>query len=363
MAGGDADEGEKEFEPSQRRLDQARADGDVLRSEDMQAAAGQAGLLLAGAALGAWVVGRAGTAGMLFLSGAAWPAAGQAGRGGATAFPLALAMAGPALLLLAGPAVAVTGWLILSRGLVLAPKKLGFRASRVSILANARQKFGRAGLVDFLRRTLKMLAVGAVLALYLRATAEDIFLAAALEGGQVARLMIARGFGLLLLFLALSLAFGLADLLWQRVEYRRRHRMTRKEMTDEMKESEGDPHLKADRRRRAQEIAMRKMLVEVPRADVVIVNPTHFAVALKWDRRRGRAPVCVAKGVDEVALRIRSLAQEHGVPLRRDPPVARMLHAALEIGDEIRPEHYAAVAAAIRFADAMRRRAGRSVLK
>lgn len=108
---------------------------------------------------------------------------------------------------------------------------------------------------------------------------------------------------------------------------------------------------------------MRKMLVEVPRADVVIVNPTHFAVALKWDRRRGRAPVCVAKGIDEVALRIRSLAQEHGVPLRRDPPVARMLHAALEIGDEIRPEHYAAVAAAIRFADAMRRRAGRSVLK
>ncbi len=92
-------------------------------------------------------------------------------------------------------------------------------------------------------------------------------------------------------------------------------------------------------------------------ADVVIVNPTHYAVALKWDRASGRAPICVAKGMDEIAARIRERAQFAGVPLHSDPPTARALHAALDIGDEVDRSHYKAVAAAIRFAEAMRRKA------
>lgn len=103
---------------------------------------------------------------------------------------------------------------------------------------------------------------------------------------------------------------------------------------------------------------MNKMLVEVASADVVIVNPTHFAVALRWDRQKGAAPVCVAKGVDEVAGRIRAQAQEHGVPLHSDPPAARVLYAEVALGAEIAPAHYQAVAAAIRFAEAMRAKAG-----
>jgi flagellar biosynthetic protein FlhB len=99
------------------------------------------------------------------------------------------------------------------------------------------------------------------------------------------------------------------------------------------------------------------MLADVPKADVVIVNPTHYAVALRWDRESRRAPVCVAKGVDEVAARIREAAAMAGVPVRSDPPTARALHASVEIGREILPEHYAPVAAAIRFAEKMRRRA------
>jgi flagellar biosynthetic protein FlhB len=99
------------------------------------------------------------------------------------------------------------------------------------------------------------------------------------------------------------------------------------------------------------------MLTDVAAANVVVVNPTHFAVALKWDRARGGAPVCVAKGVDEIARKIRERAAEHGVPIHSDPPTARAIHATVEIGQEIRTEHYRAVAAAIRFAEAMRRRA------
>jgi flagellar biosynthetic protein FlhB len=101
------------------------------------------------------------------------------------------------------------------------------------------------------------------------------------------------------------------------------------------------------------------MLTDVASANVVVVNPTHYAVALKWDRSKGGAPICVAKGVDEIAAKIRERAAEHGVPIHSDPPTARAIHATVEIGQEIRVEQYRAVAAAIRFADAMRKRARR----
>ena len=99
------------------------------------------------------------------------------------------------------------------------------------------------------------------------------------------------------------------------------------------------------------------MIAAVPDADVVIVNPTHYAVVLKWSREQGSAPSCVAKGVDEIAAAIREKAQEHGVPIHSDPPTARALYATVEIGEEIQEEHYGPVAAAIRFAEAMREKA------
>ena len=98
------------------------------------------------------------------------------------------------------------------------------------------------------------------------------------------------------------------------------------------------------------------MMSDVPGADVVIVNPTHYAVALKWDRLTGEAPVCVAKGVDEVARKIREVAEDAGVPIHSDPPTARALYATTEIGNQITPDHYRPVAAAIRFSETMRRK-------
>ena len=103
------------------------------------------------------------------------------------------------------------------------------------------------------------------------------------------------------------------------------------------------------------DIALNKMLADVPGADVVVVNPTHYAVALSWKRDQGEVPVCVAKGIDHAAARIREVASEAGVPIYSDPPTARALHATIEVGQGIAPDHYRAVAAAIRFADRMRR--------
>jgi len=126
---------------------------------------------------------------------------------------------------------------------------------------------------------------------------------------------------------------------------------------EEHKQSEGDPHTKQQRRQRGMDLANNRMMIDVPSADVIIVNPTHFAVALKWTREKNKAPECVAKGVDEVAAKIREIASEHGVPIHRDPPTARTIFNTVEIGEEIQPDHYKAVAAAIRISEAMREKA------
>jgi len=157
--------------------------------------------------------------------------------------------------------------------------------------------------------------------------------------------------------LLIALAIGAVDYVWQHFDPMRKNRMSHREVRDEHKQHEGDPHMKQERRQRATRIAGEQMMADVPEADVVIVNPTHYAVALKWSRLPGAAPVCVAKGVDHVALAIRDMALSSGVPVRHDPPTARALHATTAIGQEIAPDHYRAVAAAIRFAETMRRKA------
>jgi flagellar biosynthetic protein FlhB len=110
------------------------------------------------------------------------------------------------------------------------------------------------------------------------------------------------------------------------------------------------------RRERGKEIALSKTLAQVPNADVVIMNPTHYAVALKWSQQKGTAPICIAKGVDSVALAMRKKAEECKVPIQQDPPLARALYATVEVDDEVREEHYKAVAAAIKFAMEIRRK-------
>ncbi len=158
------------------------------------------------------------------------------------------------------------------------------------------------------------------------------------------------------IILAVAALIGMVDFFWQQAEHTRKNRMSRKEVTDEAKQMEGDPHVKQQRRQRGYEIAMNQMLADVPTADVIIVNPQHFAVALKWNREKGSAPVCVAKGVDEIAAKIRESAAKYGVPIHRDPPTARALYSVVDLGEQIPSEQYRAVAAAIRFAEEMGKR-------
>ena len=352
---GEEDGAEKSFEASQKHLDDLRRQGRVARSGDLQAAVAYAGFLLAALAAGPQAARSLGDALSHMLAGGL--AMAQAAP--ASLWPLLVQVLLALLPLLAVPALAVLVLLAATRSLLFTADNLAPQLSRISPLAIAAQRFGLAGLVDFARNSAKMIIVATVLGFYLWSRLGEIVAAASLAPGAVTLLLFRLIIGFLWLVLAVSLLIGGADYLWQRFEHARQARMTRQQMIEEHKEAEGDPQARAQRRQRGQEIALNRMMRDVPGADVVIVNPTHYAVALKWDRAARRAPVCVAKGVDEVAARIRAQAQLAGVPIRHDPPTARALHAVLDLGEEIRPEHYKAVAAAIRFAHGLRKTPGK----
>lgn len=140
------------------------------------------------------------------------------------------------------------------------------------------------------------------------------------------------------------LVLGLVDLIYQRYEWTKNLKMTKQEVKDEMKQAEGSPEVKSEIKKRQRKMAQQRMMSEVPKASVVITNPTHFAVAVQYERETMEVPLVVAKGTDLVAKRIRQVAEEAGVPMVENKPIARALYKQVEVGDEIPPELYAAVA-------------------
>ena len=356
----DQDEGgEKAHDPSPRKLEEARKKGDMPRSADVYSAVSIASFVLALLVVGEWAINRIGLAGMVVLDQSDQFTSLMRNNATPTSGGLLVAFLLPVLALLAIPPAVVLAVSVAMRSLRFTPHNIAPRLSRISPLALARHKFGAEGLIEFTKSTIKLLLVSMVLYLFIMARLEVILgslhLAPSISAVLLARLTIE----FLLIVVLISVVLGAVDYLWQVRLHRQRNRMSHKELMDEFKESEGDPHIKSARRQKAQSVATSRMLADVATADVVVVNPTHYAVALKWDRAAGGAPVCVAKGVDEIAAVIRARAAEHGVPIHRDPPTARAIHATVELGMQVRAEHYRAVAAAIRFSDVMRKRAQR----
>lgn len=357
MSGEDEDS-DKQFEPTQKKLDDARAKGEIAKSTDLTTAAAYTGFLLVAITMGpAAIIGLGTTLSIVLrqsvdLSDTIFAGAGQPVSGGIireVVIRTAPWFALPAIL-----AILAT---IAQNAFLVTPSKIQPKLNRISPLSGFKNKFGRQGLFEFFKSMSKLLIYSVILGFFLVSQFDRIIgslkLEPALIAAELGRMTVA------MMFIVCIVAFilGGVDFLWQRSEHIRKNRMSRKEMMDEIKQAEGDPAMKQQRRQKGQAIAMNKMLADIPTADVVVVNPTHFAVALKWDRAAGSAPVCVAKGVDEVAAKIREVANEHAVPLHSDPPTARALHATVEIGDEIAPEHYQAVAAAIRFSESIRQKA------
>ena len=356
MSAEEDSDAEKEHEPTQKRLDDARKKGELPRSNDIGVAAGYAGLLIAALVAGAAVVQSTGQIGMSLLDQADTlaPAILTTGRAQLGGILIAFCVALVPIFIL--PMAAVLLAFMAQNALVFAPDRLAINWSRLSPISIAKQKFGRDGVFEFGKSFFKLIVFSGILGLHLFYRAPNIFatmqLSPAIGTGVMLNVMIE----FLFLVMLVAGAIGGVDFMWQRAQHLRRNRMSRKDLMDEMKESDGDPQMKAQRRQRALEIATNQMLNDVATAEVIVVNPEHYAVALKWNRAGRAAPVCVAKGVDEIAARIRERAATAGVPLHRDPPTARAIHASVGLGESIRPEHFRAVAAAIRFAEAMKKR-------
>lgn len=228
--------------------------------------------------------------------------------------------------------------------------------ARISPMAGAKRLLGTDAWVNFGKGLAKIIVVGTIagaILWYEHDRAESFAQldpGAALQGTLTLALKMMGG------MLAAYAAIALGDALYQRHRWHTRLRMTKEEMKQEHKESEGSPEVKARIRQLRQARVKKRMMAAVPTATVVVTNPTHYAVALRYEAGMA-APVCVAKGVDSLALRIRAVAADHDVPVLENPPLARALHATVEVDAEIPAEHYRAVAEVIGFVLRLRRRA------
>tara|TARA_R110002096_G_scaffold46735_2_gene125028 strand:+ start:17816 stop:18910 length:1095 start_codon:yes stop_codon:yes gene_type:complete len=256
----------------------------------------------------------------------------------------------PSFLMFLAPMVLVT-WIAAYAqiGLRFAPKAVTFDPGKLSPMKGFQRMFSMRSVVRTGLATLKILLVmGAIVsASYFQL--EDM---SPMAGNDLRPTVIGMGVIALksaLAGIAVVIVLAVTDLLYQQHQNRTDMRMSKKEVRDEYKNTEGDPQVKARIRRVQREMSNRRMMNDVPEATVVVTNPTHFSVALKYDEGSGKAPIVVAKGVDSVAFRIREVAKEAGVMIHPDPPLARALHREVEIGEEVPEDLFQAVAGVLAY--------------
>lgn len=221
--------------------------------------------------------------------------------------------------------------------------------SRVSPLSGMGRIFGLQGQVEFLKSVFKFLTITLVSLLLLKSEHHKVVNAMFSDPSLIPELMLTMAIRLISAVSIATIILVAADLVWARLRWHRDLRMSRQEVKDEFKQMEGDPLVKARLRSLAQDRSRRRMLAAVPRATVVIANPTHYAIALLYDRQETSAPVVLAKGKDLVALKIRETAEKHGVPVVEDKALARSLYDSVEVDRMIPPDFYRAVAQVLFF--------------
>lgn len=221
--------------------------------------------------------------------------------------------------------------------------------ARISLVNGWRRIFSARGLADFTKSVLKLASIAFALFVVLRQQTASLTGVMSLDPESIPELVLAISTRLLSAACLVTILVFMVDLLWVRVHWRKELRMTRQELKDELKEVEGDPLRKARLRSLALDRRRKAMIAAVPRATLVIANPTHYAIALRYVREEGGAPVVLSKGKDFIALRIREIAAEHAIPVIEDKALARSMYDAVEIDRPIPPEFYKAVAELIHF--------------
>jgi flagellar biosynthetic protein FlhB len=342
---GERDETERSEDPTQKRLDEALERGDVTKSQEVNT----------------WFVLAAATLILLSFSGSMSAditkmlggLVGQAhnipvdGRGllhtmQTLGLQTIAAVAVPFVLLVLA---AIAGNMVQHR-LVWSAEQLKPKLSKISPGAGFKRLFSKIAVANFVKGLIKLGLIGAVMTALLWPKRDQLDVMVTMDPAAILALTRTLSLEMLGMVVAILAIVAAADYFFQYRQWFERQKMSVRELKEEFKQTEGDPAIKAKIRQLRQTRMRKRMMAAVPKASVIITNPTHYAIALQYERGMN-APVCLAKGIDNIALKIREVAAEHRIPVVENPPLARALHATVEIDEEVPPKHYKAVAEVI----------------
>jgi flagellar biosynthesis protein FlhB len=350
-------ENDKTEQPSQKRLDEALKRGDVVKSQEVSAwfVMGGATLVLMTFSggmtheLSTTMRGLIANSWQIRVDGPALPHLFKTVGG-----ELLAALAIPFVVLL----VAAIGGNLIQHRLVWSLEGVTPKLSKVSPLAGLKRLFSKQSLANFGKGILKLVIVGTVLTVLMWPERVRMEALVTLDPAALLPFIASLALKIMGSVVAMLAIVAAADYLFQYRQWHERQKMSFQEVKEEFKQTEGDPTVKGKLRQIRQARTKKRMMANVPKASVIITNPTHYAIALQYERGMP-APVCLAKGVDALALKIREIAGEHRIPIVENPPLARALHATVEIDQPIPPEHYKAVAEVIGYVLRLRRAAFR----
>jgi flagellar biosynthetic protein FlhB len=354
----DQNDNSRTEDPTQKRLDEAHGRGDVVKSQEVST----------------WFVLAGGSLMLAMFSGSMSGGLTTTFRGliaNAHQIPLdgmgllsimgrieREVLAAVALPLVVLVLAAIAGNMIQHR-MVWSAESLKPKFNKISPLAGLKRQFSAQALANFAKGLIKLGLIGTVMFMLL--WPQRYRLDGLVQTDILGTLMLTRSLAVDMLGTVVAILFlvAAADYLFQYRQWHERQKMSVQELKEEYKQTEGDPAIKGKIRQLRQARQRKRMMAAVPKASVVITNPTHYAIALQYDKGM-EAPICVAKGVDVLALKIREVAGEHAIPIVENPPLARALYATIEIDQEIPPEHYKAVAEIIGYVMKLRRATGRA---
>jgi flagellar biosynthesis protein FlhB len=344
---------DKTEDPTQKRLDEALEKGDVVKSQEVNTwfviAGGTLVLSTFSGSIGSGILmplrNLIANSWMIRTDGAGLLALTQS-----LGYAVVAAIGVPFLLL----ALAAIAGNMVQHQLVWSGEQLKPKFSKISPAAGFKRLFGKQAVANFLKGLFKLIALGAVMVAVLWPDRMRMESFLRVDPAELLPAITGMTVHLLAAVVAILAAVAIADYFFQYRTWYERHKMSLQEMKEEFKQSEGDPHVKGRIKQLRVQRAKKRMMAQVPKASVIITNPTHYSVALAYDRSMS-APICVAKGVDIIAFKIREVAKEHDIPIVENVPLARALYATVEIDREIPVEHYHAVAEIIGYVMRLRR--------
>ena len=355
MAEEQQDESQKTEDPTPRKLEQAREKGQVARSQEVN----HWFMILAfGVVVGVFGEGILAGVERALVRFVERPhqLSADAGSLGGVLVDTLMALAGVLVLPVAVMLVAALAAGLLQTGVVISAESLKPKAEKISPRSGFKRLFSSRSLTEFAKGILKLAIVATVVAVLLWPKRDMIADAVRLPPEELLALLQSTGLLVVGGVLAVMTVIAALDFLYQKFQHTKQLRMSRQEIKDEYKQTEGDPQVKQRLRQLRMERSRRRMMAAVPEADVVVTNPTHYAVALAYQHGEMEAPRVVAKGADRLARKIREVADEHDVPRVENPPLARALYDGVELDQEIPPQHYKAVAEIIGYVMRLKRR-------